>query len=215
MADAGGWYQFAKDFAAPAATATAALVAAGIAATIAYRQWKTASHQAEIALDKLKYDTFDDRHAVVKAAEEMIDAAIRQHAVGQEPFGQLHEFLDKIKVGRFYFGPSMYKELERIVDVSFEIQQARSLRHNLSYDAKESEENYKKINRLQSDLFNYRRDLYKLFETDLSLDLLRRDSERAFIAARRSPHGNGIMPLLLAILGAAVVIILSVIGLLH
>lgn len=215
MSEVGSMYQVAKDFAAPAATATAAIVAAGIAATIAYRQWRTASHQAEIALDKLKHDTFDDRHAVVAAAEEMIDTALRQHAVGQEPFEKLHELNGKLKVGRFYFGASIYRHLEKIVDASFDVQQARACRNDFLHDQQLSTENYKKINRLQSELYAYKRDLYKFFEIDLSLDLLRRDSERAYVASHSPMHASGMMPLLLAIFGAVIVIVLAFLGVLH
>ena len=45
-----------------------AIVAACIAATIAYRQWKTAQLAAETARNKLKLDLFEKRYAVYSAA---------------------------------------------------------------------------------------------------------------------------------------------------
>ena len=54
------------------ATPVIALIAAGIAATIQYRQWQTAKAAAETAKNKLKLDLFDKRFAVFNAVARLV-----------------------------------------------------------------------------------------------------------------------------------------------
>ena len=53
-------------------TPIVAVIAAGIAASIAYRQWKTAHAAVQTAKNKLKLDLFDKRFAVYQAASQLI-----------------------------------------------------------------------------------------------------------------------------------------------
>src|SRR5262245_14401682 len=54
-------YEFFKDFAAPLATVIAAAVAAWITFRFSSRQTEISQSQADIALDKLKFDLFERR----------------------------------------------------------------------------------------------------------------------------------------------------------
>lgn len=53
------------------ATPVVALIAAAIASTFAYRQWKTADAAKETARNKLKLDLFDKRFAIYSAAAQL------------------------------------------------------------------------------------------------------------------------------------------------
>jgi hypothetical protein len=66
-------YDFLKDFAGPAVTMFAALVAAAITGIFAYAQYRVASAQNNIALDKLKSDVFEHRYRIYTAAKELCE----------------------------------------------------------------------------------------------------------------------------------------------
>ena len=65
-------YSTIKDFAAPVATITAAVIAAGITAVFAWSHAKTARTQKNIALDRLRYDLFDKSYALYDATKRLI-----------------------------------------------------------------------------------------------------------------------------------------------
>lgn len=67
------WLEYAKVFSTP----FVALIAAGIAASIAYQQMKTAK-------EKLKLDLFDKRYEAYKVVEAMLKAALEKRDVRVE-----------------------------------------------------------------------------------------------------------------------------------
>jgi hypothetical protein len=71
-------YSTIKDFAAPVATITAAVIAAGITAVFAWSHAKTARAQKDIALDRLRYDLFDKSYALYDATKQLIVVTLNE-----------------------------------------------------------------------------------------------------------------------------------------
>jgi hypothetical protein len=57
-------YSIFKDFAGPVAAIIATIIAASVAGYFAWKQWRTAEKQSQIAEGKVLLDLFDKRHAV-------------------------------------------------------------------------------------------------------------------------------------------------------
>lgn len=116
-------------------TAFTVPVLAAAAATIAYRQWRTAQN-------KLKLDLFDKRMLVYQAARETLGFIATRGSINHE---QQIKYLAGIQSSRWLFGPEIHKYLHetlwhKIVDL--ELHNKLSARDNGN-----SEERTKHIHR--------------------------------------------------------------------
>jgi hypothetical protein len=156
------WYQIAKDFAGPIATA----IAAGTAATITYKfaniqadiakgQAKTAEaakeiarSQRDIAYDKLKHDLFERRYKLYSTAKEAIEVVLK--GVNDRPIGDTALLRMRIELNEvIFFFPSrevaIFQTLDRLIgaheaarylwSISKEDDQIRMTQGNIMADA--------------------------------------------------------------------------------
>lgn len=97
------WVQYVQVFATP----LVAIVAGGLAAWIAYRQWRTAA-------EKLSSDLFDRRWAVY---DEVLNALAPVFRAGRpldnEPLRRLHAANAK---AQFLFGPEVSAYLDKLIE---------------------------------------------------------------------------------------------------
>jgi hypothetical protein len=100
------WVEYAKALGAP----IVALVAAGIAGGIAYRQWRTARN-------KLKLDLFDKRIKVYEAAVELIKEISMPHPVTVNRVTELGKGLG---AARWLFGSEVARYAHRLVERGYE-----------------------------------------------------------------------------------------------
>lgn len=114
-------YAFFKDFAGPVATSFAAITAAIVTATFAYRQWKTSHIQAEIALDKLKFDVYEDRMKVLEATRSLVRLAMNVRPSDMPDLAEMQKQRRIIEDGRFLFSTSIRKHLTRLIDLSYDV----------------------------------------------------------------------------------------------
>lgn len=91
------------------ATPVIALIAAGIAATIQYRQWQTAKTAAETAKNKLKFDLFEKRFAVYQAAAQMIVMFSEDKPADTN---MVKERLSKMAGSEYLFSPAVYRYIQ-------------------------------------------------------------------------------------------------------
>lgn len=81
-------------------TPLVAVIAAVIAATIQYRQWRTATAAADTAKNKLKLDLFERRFAVFNAAAQLITTMHEEHVHNDNDVVQM---LSKLAGSEFLF----------------------------------------------------------------------------------------------------------------
>ena len=112
--------EFAKDFAGPAATTTAAIVAASIAGYYARQQARTARLQATIALDKLKYDTFERRLAVLTATRELMKLVVNVRPGEMPDVSKMWELRRTIETAKYLFSDKVNKYLDELVEACFD-----------------------------------------------------------------------------------------------
>lgn len=111
-------YVFAKDFAGPMATA----LAAGGAFYLGWRfgrvQANAVSAQAEIALDKLKYDLFEKRYEIYSAAKVLIEKVIHVRSLDKSDPEEIRKLYIKLDESRFFFPSDIQKYLKDIEQTS-------------------------------------------------------------------------------------------------
>jgi hypothetical protein len=108
-------YDVLKDFAGPAVTMFAPLVAASITWFFARAQYRVAATQKNIALDKLKFDVFERRYQVYGAAKELCQLLLRKENVENAEFDRMYALFVTLDEARFYFDPSIIKVLEDLI----------------------------------------------------------------------------------------------------
>jgi hypothetical protein len=96
-------HQTLKDFAGPAATIIAALVAVCVTGDFAYQQWRTAR-------EKVLLDLFDKRFAVYEELRTVV-SGYPQHGIDEDAYAR---FLTGTSRAQFLFGPEITKFLEEI-----------------------------------------------------------------------------------------------------
>lgn len=89
-----------------------ALIAAVIAGTIAYRQWRTAHQQAETARKKLKFDLFTMRYEVYTACRDLLASVTTKGTPERE---HLTVYFSKMKQARWLFDPNVFQFLDDIL----------------------------------------------------------------------------------------------------
>jgi hypothetical protein len=108
-------YDIVKDFAGPAVTMFAALVAASITWFFARAQYRVAATQKNIALDKLKFDVFERRYQIYSAAKELCQLLLGKGNVEDAEFDRMYALFVTLDEARFYFDPSVRKVLEDLI----------------------------------------------------------------------------------------------------
>lgn len=94
------------------ATPVVALIAAAIASTIAWRQWKTAEAAKETARDKLKLDLFEGRLEVFNATVELFTAKL--DSIKAPP--EYHNFYKAKSKAQFLFENDVQDYMRSIAD---------------------------------------------------------------------------------------------------
>jgi hypothetical protein len=97
-------YEFFRNFAGPLATVIATGVAAWITFRFSSKQAEIAQSQADVALDKLKFDLFERRINTYDAIREVIGEIVRHGVVTNQ---STHAFLRAIDKVEFLFGPEI------------------------------------------------------------------------------------------------------------
>ncbi|MFC6027106.1 hypothetical protein [Methylobacterium mesophilicum] len=114
-------YDVVKDFAGPVATICAAVAATSITGLFAAKQWQTAYMQAQIALDKLKIDTFGDRMAVLKATRSLMRLVVSTRSGEVPDLHKMQELRRTIDDGRFLFNSEIRLYLNNIVNTCYDV----------------------------------------------------------------------------------------------
>ncbi len=108
------FYEFAKDFAGPIATACAAAAAVFVTVHFNRRQMEIAETQKNIALDKLKWDSHEERYKIYSEARNLISYVSQQHDVEKIDNMKIRELRVKIDEARFFFTPSIRSFLDEL-----------------------------------------------------------------------------------------------------
>lgn len=145
----------------------------------AYQQWKTASLQADIALSKLKYDTFAARHDVSQAAYDLIKYVLSK-TYRSDQIEYLRECKSRIEQARFYFPEEIVFELNVIVIKVGRLETDYIRESNANFLQRKSLSD--RIDSLENELATRAVDLPRLFEPYLSIGLLKKpeDKRRSF-----------------------------------
>ena len=102
-----GWlpalHDFFKDFGSVIATILAASVAAWISVRLGRNQAAIAKSQADIALDKLKFDLFEMRYSIYSSLKELIEYTSFVHDVEKIDAGRVRKLYVKLDEARFFF----------------------------------------------------------------------------------------------------------------
>jgi hypothetical protein len=104
-------YEFFKDFATPLATVIAAGVAAWITFRFSSKQTEISQSQADIALDKLKFDLFERRMNTYDAIREVIGEIVRTGVVTNQSSDAFIRAIDKVE---FLFGAEVKSYLDNL-----------------------------------------------------------------------------------------------------
>lgn len=107
------WW-FLKSFAGPLATIIAATAAVIVTVIFNLRQTAIAKAQKDIALDRLKYDLFQQRYEVYSAAKSLIEHVIHQHDFEKTDGAHIRELRVTLDEARFFFGPEVRAFISKI-----------------------------------------------------------------------------------------------------
>jgi hypothetical protein len=107
-------YEFFKDFAGPIATVCAAAAAVFVTIHFNRKQMQIAETQKNIALDKLKWDSHEERYKIYTEAKELISYVSQQHDVEKIDNQKVRDLRVKIDEARFFFNPSIRAFLDEI-----------------------------------------------------------------------------------------------------
>jgi hypothetical protein len=111
-------YEILKDFAGPVATIVAAIAAASIAYIFGARQASIARTQADIALDKLKYDLWKERYEIYSAAKTLVEYIVYVREPDKIDTDKVRLLNVKIDEARFYFPAAVQEFLKELVMLS-------------------------------------------------------------------------------------------------
>jgi hypothetical protein len=111
-------HEILKDFAGPVATIVAAIAAACIAYIFGARQSAIAKTQADIALDKLKYDLWKERYEIYSAAKMLVEYIAYVRDPNKIDTDKVRSLCVKIDEARFYFPDVVHEFLKEIVTLS-------------------------------------------------------------------------------------------------
>jgi hypothetical protein len=100
-------YVFFKDFAGPIATICAAAAAVFVTIHFNRKQMQIAETQKNIALDKLKWDSHEERYTIYSEARELISYVSQQHDFEKIDNQKVRDLRVKIDEARFFFNPSI------------------------------------------------------------------------------------------------------------
>jgi hypothetical protein len=172
------FYDGLKDFAGPGAT----VIASTVAGIFAYRQWLTSRLQADIALNKLKFDTFAARHDVPAAAFDLVKYVLSKN-IRPDHVEFVRECVNRIEQGRYYFPKHIIAELDLIIIKSQRLEHYYSRGDSAPFLARKSIRD--RIDDIENELASRAVDLPRLFEPYLSIDLLSKDKKATFIFANK------------------------------
>lgn len=172
-------YQFFKDFAGPLSTAMAAVAAALVTGLFAYRQAKTAELQAEIALDKLKYETFEKRYDVLDACRELYsycNTCVNRQVIIDATVVADHA--SRINMGKFYFGRQVCRMLNAYIRAARVLRVAQWELRRLDHDVVVPDDTLSLRDAAHEAFDRSASFVDELLEYDLSLNLLKRGSDQ-------------------------------------
>jgi hypothetical protein len=107
-------HDFFKDFGSVIATIFAASVAAGISVRLGRNQSAIAKSQADIALDKLKFDLFEMRYSIYLSLKELIEYAALIHDVQSIDAERVRKLYVKLDEARFFFDSGVIAFINKV-----------------------------------------------------------------------------------------------------
>lgn len=170
-------YQFFKDFAGPIATLCAAAAAVFVTIHFNRRQTAISETQKNIALDKLKWDSHEERYKIYKQAIELISYVTHQHDFEKIDHMKIRDLRVKIDEARFFFGPSIQLFLDEIDRTAESLLSNLGVRWQIEDDA--DAEAWNEINEKLADdaqrLRSFYSEMPKRFEAAFGLSQLIRE----------------------------------------
>jgi hypothetical protein len=170
-------YEFFKDFAGPIATVCAAAAAVFVTIHFNQKQMQIAETQKNIALDKLKWESHEERYKIYSEARELISYVLQQHDFEKIDNQKIRDLRVKIDEARFFFNPSVRAFLDEIDQTAENLLSNLGVRwqtHEDDYD-----ESWAEINAKLGDdakkLRSFYAEMPKKFESALGLSQLARE----------------------------------------
>jgi hypothetical protein len=103
-----------KDFAGPVATIFASIVAAGIAFYFSRAQVRIARLQADVVVEKLKFDLFEHRYAIYSAAKELVEYISCGPWLDKIDHQKVRSLYVRMDEGRFFLPPRLVDYLRTL-----------------------------------------------------------------------------------------------------
>lgn len=165
-------YGFLRDFAGPVATVLAALGAFYLGWRFGTLQAKATKAQADIALDKLKFDLFEKRYEIYSAAKTLIEKVIHVRSLDKCDPDEIRSLHVKIDESRFFFPPDIQMHLRHILSATEKILTLVGARHVLKLEGAEWASTADEIGRVALELQGIYAGLPKKFEGTLAFQLV-------------------------------------------
>jgi hypothetical protein len=170
-------YEIIKDFSGPVATIFAASAAVFVTIHFNRKQVEISETQKNIALDKLKWDSHEERYKIYAQAKELISYVSQQHDFEKIDNQKIRDLRVVIDEARFFFSPSVCLFLSEIDKTCESLLSNLGVRWQTQED--EYDESWSEINaKLGSDsqrLRAFYADMPRQFESSLGLSQLVRD----------------------------------------
>jgi len=170
-------YEFAKDFAGSIATICASAAAVYVTVHFNRRQMAISETQKNIALDKLKWDSHEERYKIYSEARVLISYVMHQHDFEKIDTMKIRDLRVKIDEARFFFSPSIRAFLDEIDQTAESLLSHLGVRwqmHDDDYDDAWREIN-EKIGDDAKRLSSFYSEMPKRFEVALGLSQLVRE----------------------------------------
>jgi hypothetical protein len=175
-------YAFLKDFGGPIATVIAALAAVIVTGIFSAKQTAIARSQKDIALDKLKFDLFQQRYEIFTAADQLIDYVISRNALKRmsldekkDHFERVLRLRAKLREAGFFFGPEIRGYLDEVNQTCGDVLDGEPLERNAKPDDPKWQQGMKKYSEAVKKLGGMWNELPAKLENALRFDQLTRD----------------------------------------
>lgn len=170
-------YEIVKDFAGPVATIFAASAAVFVTTHFNRKQVEISETQKNISLDKLKWDSHEERYKIYTQAKELISYVSQQHDFEKIDNQKVRDLRVIIDEARFFFGASVRSFLGEIDKTCESLLTNLGVRWQMHDD--DNDEDWRNINASLGEDAKKLRALYadmpRQFESSLALSQLVRD----------------------------------------
>jgi hypothetical protein len=170
-------YEFFKDFASPFATVCAATAAVFVTIHFNRKQMQITETQKNIALDKLKWDSHEERYKIYSEARELISYVSQQHDFEKIDNQKIRDLRVKIDEARFFFSPSIRAFLDEIDQTAENLLSNLGVRWQIQEDDNDNAwvEINEKLGKDSTKLRSLYAEMPKKFEGALALSQLGRE----------------------------------------